>query len=375
MSDKKNNIDNEGLRLLTKSVKIEDNIKEQKVEPKPQDSSLTQQIELKEKGSSNIVPIKIISEKIEKNVEVKKETFAAPFLIEDKKDEIQPMVPFHEQSNGNEQKQILPSIMTLKEPNEVENIKISTDFKQNLSQTKDDGIKIEFTPAFNAQPNAMGQKFAVKKTSEQIAAENAQMNAINATGTQSINNQLGVFTKKADIKPNEDKQLVTENVEQKNSEEEKSKIRLNFEKFIKDRKPKTVKTSAFGEKVNIMLRSKKGLKWTWIIELLVIAVMLAVGITFICLISPNLKTQYTPEWAYYQGVGTAGVVFSYITTCSWALPFIFLITAWFVGINDVAKSKGFHYFMWGMGAINILLFLVQMITSLIALVGAATFHM
>ena len=246
----------------------------------------------------------------------------------------------------------------------------------NIKTEGDGGLKIEFTPA-NAQADLNANKsFAVKKTPEQIKIENeqAQLEKVNATGSESINSKLGVFTKRAEIKSEPVVATKLETEQEQQPKEEKSKIRLNFEKFNQKRKNKTIKTSKFGEKVSIMLRSKKGLKWTWIIELSVIAIMLIVGIVSIVLISPNISQSPAAEWVFLQGVGMATIVFSYITTCSWAIPALFLLTAWFIGINDVIRSKGFHYLIWGIGAINLLLFLVQISTGLTALVSVATFH-
>jgi len=48
-----------------------------------------------------------------------------------------------------------------------------------------------------------------------------------------------------------------------------------------------------------------------------------------------------------MGMATASIIMSYIAVCIPVIPFIFLITSWFIGINGVYKSKLFHYFLWG----------------------------
>ncbi|MBQ0045655.1 MAG: hypothetical protein KBS35_02080 [Mycoplasma sp.] len=136
--------------------------------------------------------------------------------------------------------------------------------------------------------------------------------------------------------------------------------KINFERFSKTRRSEKAAKTKFGEKVSIMLRSKQGLRRTWIIELTVMLIIIAVSSILI-----GFLTRYKgvagdgpvplPE---VQGPLKAGLVFAWISIFPCIIPLIYLVTAWFIGINQVASSRLYHYMFWICGLVSIVCFIV-----------------
>jgi len=135
-----------------------------------------------------------------------------------------------------------------------------------------------------------------------------------------------------------------------------SKEKINFERFDKTKKEKkhydpNKPNTHFGEKVSMMLRSKKGLRTTWALEMVIMAVVIIVGACLIAWIRPYLNNNLIK--GICGGVTKAGYVFLWICLFPCLIPLIYLLTTWFIGINQVASSKMYHVFFWITGAVSI----------------------
>lgn len=180
-----------------------------------------------------------------------------------------------------------------------------------------------------------------------------------SAGHDDINKNLGSFgntVKQPEQQtPNEVKLDVDAKIVEKASKE-----KINFERFTKTKKAEKAAKTKFGEKVSIMLRSKKGLKMTWIIEMSVMALIIIVSAILIgCL------TQYK-GWneglvGQVQGPLKVGLVFAWISLFPCIIPLIYLLTTWFIGINQVASSRMYHYMFWICGMVALVCFIVGFI--------------
>jgi len=177
------------------------------------------------------------------------------------------------------------------------------------------------------------------------------------TGVDDINKNLGTFTNTVNgpAVPTSDLKLdVDSSVVEKASKEE-----IDFERFSKTKKEGKHRTQTdsapktrFGEKVSMMLRSKKGLRNTWIIEMVAMVVVIVLGACMIAWLTPYLKTNTIKVICY--GVTKAGIVFLWISLFPCLIPLIYLLTTWFIGINQVASSRLYHVFFWITGAVSLL---------------------
>ncbi len=63
----------------------------------------------------------------------------------------------------------------------------------------------------------------------------------------------------------------------------------------------------------------------------------------------------------YQAPLRVGLVFAWISLFPCVAPIIYLITSWFIGINQVASSRLYHYMFWICCAIALICFIVGFI--------------
>lgn len=181
-----------------------------------------------------------------------------------------------------------------------------------------------------------------------------------SAGHDDINKNLGSFGE-TQVKPeapaaNEVKLDVDAKVVEKASKE-----KINFERFSKTKRGEKAAKTKFGEKVSIMLRSKKGLRNTWIIELVTM---------FTIIIVSSILLGFLMRYWGATGDGAitndpniqlclkTGVVFAWISIFPCFIPLIYLLTAWFIGINQVASSRLFHYMFWIALIIAVVTFIV-----------------
>lgn len=159
---------------------------------------------------------------------------------------------------------------------------------------------------------------------------------------------------------------------------------LFFEKFEKSKKDfikekkkeKNVAKKSISNKNKLLgfeskLRDEHYFKRFWIILIIVTLSVLAYASVVIGLCGPHFaRVANTSKWvaAYnlYNGVFKTSVVFSGIIICIIPLPYIFLLSAWFIGINNVHRSKTFIVSNLGILAVSVaLLALVIILSSII----------
>ena len=218
--------------------------------------------------------------------------------------------------------------------------------------------KTNHTPDKKQDTNPANIKIESKDDLVKQAKE--QQVVFGSTGSDDINKNLGHFTKTVvkqdttqtnEIKLDADAKVV----------EQASKEKIDFEKFSRTKRGETKAKTKFGEKVSLMLRSKKGLTITWIVELVVMAAIMVMGAILVALFHKELKNHGDQGFWRMENIkacAKAGLVFEWMCLFPCLIPLIYLLTTWFIGINQVASSKIFHYMMWGCLAFSIICFLV-----------------
>jgi len=185
-----------------------------------------------------------------------------------------------------------------------------------------------------------------------------------ANQSDDINRNVGSFTKTVkDPEPSATQQIkldVDSKVIEKASKEE-----VDFEHFSKTKHSQKSTKSKFGEKVGLVLRSKKGLTITWVIELVVMAIIIIMAALVIAFITKQMKSSDPQMQAIFNAsnirkCAEVGRVFLWISIFPCAIPLVYLVTAWFVGINQVASSKIYHYMFWICLIVCIVCFIVGM---------------
>lgn len=208
--------------------------------------------------------------------------------------------------------------------------------------------------------NPNGSKDDIDLLTKKAKEEKAEFGS---AGHDDINKNLGSFgdtqVKTEQSSANEVKLDVDAKVVEKASQE-----KINFERFSKTRKTEKAAKTKFGEKVSIMLRSKKGLKTTWIIELVTMAVIIIVSSILLGFLTKYKGWTEGPV-ALVQGPLKAGLVFAWISLFPCLIPLIYLLTTWFIGINQVASSRMYHYMFWICGGIALLCFIIGFILLMI----------
>lgn len=184
-----------------------------------------------------------------------------------------------------------------------------------------------------------------------------------ATGVDDINKNVGSFTNTVNSPAPATSELkldVDSSVIEKASKEE-----IDFERFSKTKKehkhgkqqidsaPKT----HFGERISMMLRTKKGLTTTWVLEIVIMILIIVAGACLIAWLTPYSKTNTIKAFGLY-GVTKAGIVMFWISLFPCLIPLIYLLTTWFIGINQVASSRLYHVFFWITGAVSLLCFIL-----------------
>lgn len=209
------------------------------------------------------------------------------------------------------------------------------------------------TPGNNNQNKTEPKSVAVDllnlKNPEELKKEaQTQTAEFGSAGTDDINKNVGSFGKTV-VQPQEVKTEVKLDVDTK-VVEKAAKEKIDFERFKRTKKPEKSAKTKFGEKVSLTLRSKEGLRKTWITELIIM---------FIITVLACLIVGFFQRWWGYnnlekiarmqelQGLIKTGLVFSWIAIFPCLIPLIYLLTTWFIGINQVASSRTFHFIFWG----------------------------
>ena len=183
-----------------------------------------------------------------------------------------------------------------------------------------------------------------------------------ANQSDDINKNLGHFTKtvkEADTSATEQIKLDFDS----KVIDKASKEQVDFERFNKTKRGEAKTKTKFGERVNLLLRSNKGIKVTWIIELtlmIIVIVLAAIAIWFVGSKIYHIDAKTDSPWREggLLARARAGNILLWISMFPCFIPLIYLVTTWFIGINQVARSKIFHYMFWICLIVSLLCFFV-----------------
>lgn len=181
-----------------------------------------------------------------------------------------------------------------------------------------------------------------------------------AAGHDDINKNLGSFGN-TQVKPEQQAPEVKLDVDAKVVEKAANE-KINFERFTKTKRAEKAAKTKFGERVSIMLRSKKGFTTTWVLELVIMVVIIILSALAIAFLSKYVGSKGDgpvplPE---VQQPLKVGLVFAWISLFPCVIPLVYLVTAWFIGINQVASSRLYHYMFWICLGVSILCFFVAL---------------
>lgn len=127
--------------------------------------------------------------------------------------------------------------------------------------------------------------------------------------------------------------------------------KVNFERFSKTkrRKVKEFRPSkgVLGIKIDTWLRNNRTLKFVWLVILAFIIFNLSFSISLITtttiMQAHKSSTSYF-NFSSFNSLMLSGNIFGYIGIVLTIVPFFYLLVTVLVGINDVYRSKQFHYF-------------------------------
>ncbi len=224
----------------------------------------------------------------------------------------------------------------------------------------EDNKDLNKNPQADNQPKVGGSPLSEGKSKEDIKRETINLQKdFGAAGVDDINKNLGSFSntvkQQEQAQSNEVKLDVDARVV-----EEASKEKIDFEKFNKTKRDFETPKTKFGEKVGLLLRNKKGLKTIWIVEIVSMFVIMTISIVIISCFTKYVGwTKEGPMvFPEFQACLKTGLVFHWISIFPCIVPLVYLLTTWFIGINEVYASKMYHYFFWIAGAISVLCFIV-----------------
>lgn len=184
-----------------------------------------------------------------------------------------------------------------------------------------------------------------------------------------INQNIGSFEN--DFDPNKDpiSQIDDEILIEKSSnklgsvrEEDK---RVDFEKFKKTKKRKHIfkpGNNGFSIKVDTWLRNDRTMQMVWLVASLIIGIVLAVAISFltiICIEQSHAPNQGMWNLKSFRSIALANNIFTGMAIGIVVLPLFYLLITIMVGINDVYRSRQFHFFLWSCLILGLLFIIVS----------------
>ena len=184
----------------------------------------------------------------------------------------------------------------------------------------------------------------------------------NDSSTKDINENLGKFAKK-NISPHEIKinPLHKINIDQQ---------KINFTKF-NTKKTNLITKNKFFENFGVLLNKKKWCITIVLIEVFLMSLFIGIASFLIKNIKPLLGRNGLfngpMNFSYYQKMGKVGYIFCLICICPFAIPILYLISSFFIGINQVIVSKTFHLFFIFIILFSLLMFFFALVFTLIPL--------
>lgn len=184
----------------------------------------------------------------------------------------------------------------------------------------------------------------------------------NDSSNKDINENLGKFAKK-NISSHEIKinPLHKINIDQQ---------KINFTKF-NTKKTNLITKNKFFENFGVLLNKKKWCITIVLIEVFLMSLFIGIASFLIKNIKPLLGRNGLfngpMNFSYYQKMGKVGYIFCLICICPFAIPILYLISSFFIGINQVIVSKTFHLFFIFIILFSLLMFFFALIFTLIPL--------
>ncbi len=215
----------------------------------------------------------------------------------------------------------------------------------------------------NNQENSSGA-VSDGTTKEQIKQETKDLlKDFGSAGVDDINKNLGSFANTVNSQEQLNQVRLDVNAQ---VVEQASKEKVDFERFSKTRKDWDKSKTKFGEKVGLLLRNKKGLTITWILEIVFMFIIIAASAVVIGKFSKYIGWTLEGPMCFpaFQRCLKAGIVFHWISLFPCFIPLIYLLTTWFIGINQVYSSKMFHYFFWISAAFSLLCFIIGIVVMI-----------
>lgn len=117
------------------------------------------------------------------------------------------------------------------------------------------------------------------------------------------------------------------------------------------------------EKMEFHLRVPQYYKRTWINIVLVTIFLLALAATSIIIIKAPTDPNLIKSINSNASLANAGCILSYISFGIIAAPYIFLSACWIVGIDNITKSKNYHFMLWIFYTFSSLVSIIAIIIS------------
>ncbi len=130
-------------------------------------------------------------------------------------------------------------------------------------------------------------------------------------------------------------------------------VPIDFEKFSRTKKNRhTYKPgkNKFAITLDAWLHNRSSCLKIWYLAIAAIVILLAFSISFVVVVTLDANSSLSYGWTNFtwmKNVGIASNVFGYIIMALAVIPLIYLLITVLVGINEVYKSRNYHYFMWG----------------------------
>lgn len=117
------------------------------------------------------------------------------------------------------------------------------------------------------------------------------------------------------------------------------------------------------EKMEFHLRIPQYYKRTWINIVLITFLLLALAAASIIIVKAPTDHNLKTNLATNASLANAGCILSYISFGVIVAPYIFLSACWIVGIDNITKSKNYHFMLWIFYAFSSLLSIIAIIIS------------
>lgn len=206
----------------------------------------------------------------------------------------------------------------------------------------------------------------MEKNKNKFDSDNSNLdeqNLDNQNISLDINENLGKFTSKNPVFNKQKKSKIASS--------NKIIIKNQVNNFSKFKNQKNFFLSKLSEKFNLVLRTKKYFILLLISEIVLISIFVSLASILIAKIGPLLDEKKTIDgpmnYSFYQTLGKNGFILCIVAICPFGIPILYLITSFFIGINQVLSSKSFHLFLFLIIFISFVMIIIGTIFCLIPL--------